>query len=100
MLSVEALAPPPTCQGPVRGQEYLLESDSDNESVTDTTAPQPDRNVIPTKVLPSPRSSLPAPPPVPDAINESPVLPSSPYHNCCHTSHASIVSRPSPTIKP
>ena len=76
---LKPLAPPPLSQGPVRGQEHLLESDSDNESVTDTTAPQPDGDVIPPKVnvLPSPRSSLPAPPPVPDAINESPVLPSS-----------------------
>ncbi len=75
---LKPLAPPLLSQGSVRGQEHLLESDSNNESVTDTTAPQPDGDVIPPKVnvLPSPRSSLPASPPVPDAINESPVLPS------------------------
>ncbi len=75
---LKPLAPPPPSQGPVRGQEHHLESNSDNESVTDTTAPQPDGDVIPPKVniLPSLRSSLPAPPPVPDAISKSPVLPS------------------------
>ena len=59
-------------QGPVRGQDEWLESDSNNESNTSTEAQEDAKRVTPpiVSVPPSP----PVPPPVPDAISGTPAL--------------------------